>query len=211
MDSDEEMGGVLQDDLTVLESSEMNGRLRNVDPSGRAPVGLATAIDNTEMLDGSESPPRVSNLSIPKPAKDATTDTDDSSSLEDSVDSRPLPSQFVGVVIPKPITQALPYSSHRSGLVYDARMRFHTEKDLEEDEEIHPEDPRRIYEIFKELENAGLLENENREDDQRVTPYKLWRIPTRFAEQAEVCLVHSTELWEWMNTLDSKLSLTIRN
>jgi len=81
-------------------------------------------------------------------------------------------------------------------------MRFHTEKELDEDEDIHPEDPRRIYEIFKELKGAGLVASEDEGPlDSRLVPFKLFRIPARHAEVAEICLVHSRAHYDWMSKL----------
>ena len=55
---------------------------------------------------------------------------------------------------------ALPYSTLPTGVCYDGRMRFHTELDPPKDRsEYHPEDPRRIFWIFRTLCEAGLIDN----------------------------------------------------
>lgn len=111
---------------------------------------------------------------------------------------RPLLGVFV---TSKPAAPQLPYASQQTGLVYDARMRFHTEKELDEDEDIHPEDPRRIYAIHEELKSAGLLADEDDELDPAEQSYKLARIPVKFAEPDEICLVHTRDHYMWMEAL----------
>ncbi|KAJ1843108.1 Histone deacetylase hda1, partial [Coemansia sp. RSA 2708] len=44
----------------------------------------------------------------------------------------------------------------RVGYVYDVRMRYH--QDLEDPQDPHPEDPRRIYWIYNILKNSGCLD-----------------------------------------------------
>ncbi|KAI9869817.1 MAG: Histone deacetylase hda1, partial [Watsoniomyces obsoletus] len=43
-----------------------------------------------------------------------------------------------------------------TGICYDERMRYHAEVSASTGENVHPEDPRRIYYIYKELHEAGL-------------------------------------------------------
>ncbi|KAF2084740.1 hypothetical protein K490DRAFT_48424 [Saccharata proteae CBS 121410] len=97
------------------------------------------------------------------------------------------------VVIPclAPKTQRLPHSSKRTGLVYDARMRFHAEpRDQEEAQsEVHPEDPRRILEIYKWLWDAGLVPDDEHPKADDV--YLLWRLDIEHATAAQICLVHT--------------------
>lgn len=199
MDTTEEdtvMSGV---EPTILPSSETNGV---VSTSNRLTLGLAAPLRTTDREEsGSEDDPaQVSSLTLPTSHPNGR--SSETSSLT-SVSSGHLSarSKFVGVVIPKPASIALPYASSRTGVVYDARMRFHTEKDTEEEEDIHPEDPRRIYEIFKALQDADLLESEMDHTDPAILPFKLWRIAARFAEPAEIGLVHSQEHYRFMETL----------
>jgi histone deacetylase 6 len=161
------------------------------------------------------SPEMLDRDMSPSPDSDENDSShEQTSSLASTVQSAkqeesPAPSKvskFVGVVIPPPpAAPALPIASSQSGIVYDPRMRFHTEKDIEEDEDIHPEDPRRIWEIFTELKNAGLVEDDGVETDKQLVPFKLYRINARFAEPAEICLVHSQRHFDWMAGLAGKL------
>ncbi|GAM86032.1 hypothetical protein ANO11243_040420 [Dothideomycetidae sp. 11243] len=79
----------------------------------------------------------------------------------------------------------LPYASSRSGLVYDVRMRFHVEP-IPKDSDMHPEDPRRIYEVYNELCEAGLVDDPTNPD--LAGQYLLLRIPARHATESEILL-----------------------
>lgn len=92
----------------------------------------------------------------------------------------------------------LPYATSRTGLVYDVRMRFHVEpKPTEED--MHPEDPRRIWSVYNALVQAGLVDDPKA--DQEPSEYVVGRIEARYAEKAEVCLVHTPEHYEFVMSL----------
>ncbi|KAI9735225.1 MAG: Histone deacetylase hda1 [Cirrosporium novae-zelandiae] len=82
---------------------------------------------------------------------------------------------------------ALPFADLPSGLCYDVRMRYHCE--VEPIYDVHPEDPRRIYYIFDEICQAGLV------DDPAATrplvPKPLRRIPARPATVEEITRVHT--------------------
>ena len=80
-----------------------------------------------------------------------------------------------------------------TGLCYDSRMRYHSELDPPKQRmDFHPEDPRRIFHIYEALCHAGLLQ-----DPQFRVPAivdrPLVRIPARYAEAPEICLVHTAE------------------
>ncbi|KAI9846152.1 MAG: Histone deacetylase hda1 [Sclerophora amabilis] len=82
--------------------------------------------------------------------------------------------------------KALPISSLRTGLCYDVRMRFHA---TVAEDDAHPEDPRRIYRIYRELCRAGLVN-----DPHALGPPQedlMCRIHARAATPAEICLVHT--------------------
>lgn len=94
------------------------------------------------------------------------------------------------LVVPEPNgNHALPVANLSTGLCYDMRMRYHCEMEPPTDRlEIHPEDPRRIYQIYKELCLAGLVEDPI--SKMPIVPKPLHRIYAREATQAEICLVH---------------------
>ncbi|THV64142.1 histone deacetylase HdaA, partial [Aureobasidium pullulans] len=99
----------------------------------------------------------------------------------------------------KPALEQLPYSTSQTGLVYDVRMRFHVEVRPEVNQGVHPEDPRRIYAIYKELVDAGLVDDPSTVS---LAPSVLARIPTRFVTKQEVCAVHSERHWEFVISLE---------
>lgn len=111
-------------------------------------------------------------------------------------------------VPPPPRFKPLPYPSQRTGLVYDDRMRFHAEDEelVRDISDIHPEDPRRIYAIFNELREAGLV-HESIESDDADSDYrddKCWRIHVRHATKAEIRLVHTEEHYLFVEALQTK-------
>lgn len=191
----------------------VNGRIIKVQEfDNDNPLGIANALmdgkttkESSEMSN-SPGPAQLSRRSLPTDGyQDTASDEDGTSTSQVSLaqNGTQLARPFYGVVIESlPVTSDLPYSSQRTGLVYDARMRFHTELEIDEEEDIHPEDPRRIYEIYKDLVSAGLVDaDDGKEIDERLKPYKMLRIPTREAEAAEICLVHSVDHYMFMTSL----------
>ena len=84
---------------------------------------------------------------------------------------------------------ARPASAGQTGLCYDARMRFHCETDPPKDRsDYHPEDPRRIFHIYRELCEAGLVDDEKMAIGLKSNP--LYRINARLALKPELLLVH---------------------
>ncbi|KAJ5270139.1 hypothetical protein N7497_009102 [Penicillium chrysogenum] len=81
----------------------------------------------------------------------------------------------------------LPLASLATGLCYDHRMRYHCEVRPQSD--VHPEDPRRIYYIYKELCRAGLVDDP--ESSRPLAPKTLQRIHARNATEEEVTLIHN--------------------
>lgn len=109
-------------------------------------------------------------------------------------------------VAPTPSFPPLPYASSRTGLVYDDRMRFHAEdENFNHPDDIHPEDPRRIYAIFHEIREAGLVQDSIDEDANTDScGDKCWRIHTRHATKAEICLIHTPEHYIFVEGLQSR-------
>lgn len=100
-----------------------------------------------------------------------------------------------------------PYvSSLPTGLCYDVRMRYHCELDPpKQSRDFHPEDPRRIFKIYKELCMAGLV-NDPMLNTGNLIPNPLLRIDARNVSESEVCLVHDKRHWDFMVTTASSYS-----
>uniref|UniRef100_A0A093V872 Histone deacetylase n=1 Tax=Talaromyces marneffei PM1 TaxID=1077442 RepID=A0A093V872_TALMA len=92
----------------------------------------------------------------------------------------------------------LPVASLPTGLCYDIRMRYHCE--VRPAAEVHPEDPRRIYYIYKEICRAGLVEDPDIVATPRMlAPVPLKRIDARNATKEEVELVHTDEHYQFVS------------
>jgi len=89
----------------------------------------------------------------------------------------------------KPALEQLPYSTSQTGLVYDVRIRFNVEVRPEVNQGVHPEDPRRIYAIYKELVDAGLVDDPSTVS---LAPSVLARIPTRFVQKSTRACIQKT-------------------
>jgi hypothetical protein len=233
MDVDVAMGDSLQqppaaEEVSVTSSydASVNG---NPDLQGNPLTPLEAASPPADPIDASmadhdeiedlptfpdvQDPPPSHRIGAVEPRAAAIVDSEDTPSHTDSETvSGVVELPKVEVLLTPPPDPALPYSSSRTGLVYDPRMRFHTELGANEDD-IHPEDPRRIFEIFKELKNAGLVDNDSSnsaadsDDSASSASYprqRLLRINARFATPAEVCLVHDPAHYEWVKGLESK-------
>jgi histone deacetylase 6 len=97
----------------------------------------------------------------------------------------------------------LPLASLATGLCYDIRMRYHCE--VRPAADVHPEDPRRIYYIYKEICRAGLVEDPEIMDAPRpLAPIPLQRIDVRNATREEVELVHTDEHFKFVSETQSE-------
>lgn len=86
------------------------------------------------------------------------------------------------------------YSLLKTGLVYDVRMRYHAKIFTSYFEYIdpHPEDPRRIYRIYKKLAEAGLIRDKSLSGSEDIGPL-MEKIPIREATAEEILEVHTEE------------------
>ena len=90
----------------------------------------------------------------------------------------------------------LEYSSKRTGICYDVRMRFHATVD---EEDLHPEDPRRIFEIYKAICVAKLIDDPKflgvmKQNDLMVG------ILARPVTKEEALLVHTENHWQFLES-----------
>lgn len=110
----------------------------------------------------------------------------DESSVEDA--------HFVPIGLP---ARGLP-----TGLCYDVRMRYHAEVSALTAEAVHPEDPRRIYYIYKELCEAGLVKQNGFE---LMVQQPLERIEARYATFEEIMTVHTEKEYRFVESTSSEL------
>jgi len=100
-------------------------------------------------------------------------------------------------------------SSLPTGLCYDVRMRYHCELDPPKQRlDYHPEDPRRIFKIYKELCMAGLVKDPLLNTGTLI-PNPLVNIPVREVGEDEVCLVHDKSHFDFMKTTARTLCYTL--
>ncbi|KAJ4228214.1 Histone deacetylase hda1 [Fusarium solani] len=100
-----------------------------------------------------------------------------------------------------------------TGCCYDDRMKLHMNADFSPNTH-HPEDPRRIHEIFKAFKKAGLVYTGSEADLPRIirecpTRY-MWRIAARSATKDEICLAHSADHFSWVENLDKISTAELR-
>jgi histone deacetylase 6 len=98
------------------------------------------------------------------------------------------------------VRAGLPVGSLATGLCYDIRMRYHCE--VRPTSEVHPEDPRRIYYIYKELCRAGLVDDP--ESIHPLAPQPLKRINARSATEGEITLIHSEAHYAFVKSTQGK-------
>ncbi|CUM66524.1 uncharacterized protein PRCAT00004191001 [Priceomyces carsonii] len=108
------------------------------------------------------------------------------------------------IVVVPPTAPKLFYTPLKTGLVYDVRMRYHAKIFTSYFEYIdpHPEDPRRIYRIYKRLAEAGLIQDSSLSGSDEIGPLMV-KIPTREATVEEILEVHSEELFKFIESTET--------
>ena len=103
---------------------------------------------------------------------------------------------------------SLTYSSMDTGVIYDVRMRYHSTLD---ETDLHPEDPRRIHSIYQALVEGGLIDedatistpDQKPDKDCMAAPdhrMNLSMFYSREATKEEVCLVHTEDHWDFLES-----------
>ncbi|KAK9247032.1 hypothetical protein V1506DRAFT_486693 [Lipomyces tetrasporus] len=101
---------------------------------------------------------------------------------------------------PALVTDPLPYVSLKTGLCYDVRMRYHAKivTNAYDYTDPHPEDPRRVYRIYKALAEAGLVDMKGASGAAHIGGKLMQHIPAREATKDEVTLVHEIKHWDFI-------------
>lgn len=94
-------------------------------------------------------------------------------------------------IVPSNPPQLL-YTHLKTGFCYDVRMRYHAKIVTSAFDYVdpHPEDPRRIYRVYKALAESGIIIDPKLEGLEKVGDLML-KIPIRFASDDEILLVHT--------------------
>ncbi|CAL9729994.1 histone deacetylase Hda1p [Monosporozyma unispora] len=97
------------------------------------------------------------------------------------------------VIVPK-VEPQIRYTPLKTGLCYDVRMRYHAKIFTSYFEYIdpHPEDPRRIYRLYKILAENGLINDPMLSGTDDLGDLMV-KIPIREATNEEILEVHSQE------------------
>lgn len=88
----------------------------------------------------------------------------------------------------------LRYTPLKTGYCYDVRMRYHAKIVTSNFDYVdpHPEDPRRIYRVYKSLAESGIIIDPKLEGLDDVGSL-MEKIPVRFATDDELLLVHTQQ------------------
>lgn len=152
----------------------MDEHSANHSPAQRSPTGstpdIANAIGGRLKLDS------VSNE-----------DDNEDSIMEDMSDS---------IYFDEQPPHGLAISTLPTGLCYDERMRYHAEVATVGESNYHPEDPRRIFYIYRELCEAGLVDDPKTR--RPLVRQPLFRIDAREATEEECCLIHTSKHYEFV-------------
>ncbi|CCE62491.1 hypothetical protein TPHA_0C03390 [Tetrapisispora phaffii CBS 4417] len=111
-----------------------------------------------------------------------------------------LPKRPVIVPTQKP---NLHYTPLKTGICYDVRMRYHAKIFTSYFEYIdpHPEDPRRIYRIYKILAENGLINDPSLTGVSDIGDLML-KIPVREATKEEILDVHTEEHMQFLESTE---------
>ncbi|KAK2763229.1 Histone deacetylase hda1 [Arachnomyces sp. PD_36] len=144
--------------------------------------------------------PTQENTTPPTPAaalKSAAANSDEKSSTDNDAEDSLMEedSDFDDEEIT--MMRGLTVSSQVTGLCYDTRMRYHCE--VRPTADVHPEDPRRIYHIYKALCRAGLFDDPEL-SSRPLVDNPMRRIYIRDATKEEICLIHTSEHYDFVKS-----------
>ena len=152
----------------------MDGSSANLSPAQHSPTG---------------STPEIANAIGGRLKLDSVSNEDDSEdSLMDDISD--------AIYFDEQPSHGLPISTLPTGLCYDERMRYHAEVATINESNYHPEDPRRIFYIYRELCEAGLVDDVKAR--RPLVRQPLFRIDAREATEEECCLIHTPKHYEFV-------------
>ncbi|ODV82192.1 uncharacterized protein CANTADRAFT_136463 [Suhomyces tanzawaensis NRRL Y-17324] len=173
----------MDENLKKRSHEQLNGE--NTEPKSPAPDTTVKTEENGTTEDGVE-PKKVK---LEEPANGDDKNDTESKQIDATNGTAQEDAQIV--VVPPTVPQLF-YSPLKTGLVYDVRMRYHAKIFTSYFEYIdpHPEDPRRIYRIYKRLAEAGLIQDSSLAGTEDIGPLMV-KIPIREATAEEILEVHS--------------------
>ena len=128
--------------------------------------------------------------------------TNGEGTTESSTDSGFTHQQLIH--LPRPSGAMKRRALQPTGVCYDDRMKLHLNVDWSPNDH-HPEDPRRIEEIFNVFKDAGLIYTGDPAEVARVfrdTPNKyMYRLGVREATKDEICKAHDPDHYDWVEKL----------
>lgn len=184
---------------TALDGPSSNGRSGPLPTAARdsgsaaAQTSINSSVSNVAAKGPGEPPGAGLGSIIPQP--NGATTTKSSSNIYVSLNAEQIAKQSQRRKLPS----SIPYTTKMTGLCYDVRMRYHATVD---EGDLHPEDPRRIYYIYKALTDAGLVDEDA--TGVPVTRGPLLKFRAREATKAEVLLVHGEDHWKFIEKTASE-------
>lgn len=172
----------------------LNGSRPKAVPGAIPPSPASTGKLIEQSLQGSSlSVKDTSEVFLPEPESSAMAEVYLDDILSEDIESEAM-LQTPGIAV-----AMLP-----TGLCYDVRMRYHCELDPPKQRlDFHPEDPRRIYYIYKALCKAGLVAGVD--DSKSITSKFLQKVDIRYATKEEICLVHDARHFDFVKSTKGSL------
>lgn len=190
---------------TVNPSMLLNGQAPNSGASSESESSSiaeanGTSINDVHVIDmtntDSEEEEETSMVSEKPTDKSSKNEEETSMALEKATDEASK-NEVIRKLSSKSRAEALFALSRRTGVCYDPRMRAHYNM---ASDDVHPEDPGRIRDIFNTLVGAGLLADPN-----SISPHPddlLVRILARPASSDEICSVHTESHFNFIRALE---------
>ncbi len=167
-----------------------NGEVRPISKNGPLQAFDENSANPSPALRSpADSTPEIANAISGRLNLDSVSDRDDDEdSIMDDISDH--------IYFDEQPSHGLPISTLPTGLCYDERMRYHAEVATINESNYHPEDPRRIYFIYKELCEAGLVHD--LKSKRPLVRQPLFRIDAREATEEECCLIHTPKHYEFV-------------
>ncbi len=191
MDISQHSNGVVRDMNLFSPLSPPSGMHEDVFPHPSSKPLLMAAFEDTIGKSPLESTPGISGDLNDLRVINSTESSDDDDEV-DSLSGRESEKSEEDV---KPFYSP-PVKDLPTGLCYDDRMRYHAEVASTSENDLHPEDPRRIHYIYKELSEAGLVFDPKH--PRALVQNPLVMINAREATEAEIRLVHTQRQYDFV-------------